>query len=1065
MFALQRGFTQGFFWALLAFAHPAEWVVRPTDDLQEVINRAAAGDTIRVLGGVHRGNFVVPKTLTLIGEHNPVLDGQRQHSVITLQAPRTVIRGFVIRNSGIILNNQDSAVRVRAPDCLVENNRIEDALFGVHLDYAHRTVVRRNFIRSHDLPVARRGDQIRIWYSHHARIEDNLVVGGRDMVFWYSEGILVRGNHVRHSRYGIHFMYCSDSRVEGNLLEHNSVGVYLMYSKGVHVVGNRILNNRGVSGMGLGIKDMDGMRIENNLIANNRLGMFIDSGEGEYRNNWFVRNDTGVQLVLAVKRNVFEGNRFIENYEQVSLERADSVVGVSWRGNYWSDYSGYDADGDGYGDVPYQAVRVFDQITAQNAALQVLRYSPAAQALDFGARLFPLFTPRPLVSDSAPRMTPGTLPHATPVQGRTPTLLMASLGGLALGALSVVAPRIRQRRFRKGIVRVHAMKGKGRAVLVVNELSRRFGRNHAVRAVSFAVREGETVALWGANGAGKTTILRCLLGLLRFDGTVAVMGIDVRRRSVDARRFIGYVPQLIHLHPDLSVRETAQFYAQLRGVSDERIETLLQEWGLAEHAEKPVQALSGGLKQKLALVLALLADPPILLLDEPTAHLDAAARAEWLELLRRLKAEGKTLLFCTHQFPEVRALADRVIVLENGQKTAELTGEQFTRLWIQRGSLRLTVAPSSAPHALQILHAAGYTAELSDGLIVVRNLEARRIEPIRLLLDAGMEILDYEWRAPIESPDWSAIPESERFTATLAPDKLTPTATEPSANKGESNPFWRNVQLLAIKEVRDLRRNRWVLLLTGVFTGLSVLLTAFGLSGIGESGGMTGFGRTFASLLNLSLLIVPLMGLIVGAMSLATERDQQTLTTLLAQPITPATIVWGKFLGALGVLSGAVLLGFGSSGLIIYAYGADVPLSKFLLQTGLTLLLSWACMALGMAVSALARRTATAIGVALLLWLALTFISDLGIIGTAIALRLKAQTLLWLTMMNPLQLFKIAAIQVMEGTLEVLGSAGLYARDLFEEKVLYVCGGALLAWMLAPFLFALGYFTRKGAIE
>jgi Cu-processing system permease protein len=273
------------------------------------------------------------------------------------------------------------------------------------------------------------------------------------------------------------------------------------------------------------------------------------------------------------------------------------------------------------------------------------------------------------------------------------------------------------------------------------------------------------------------------------------------------------------------------------------------------------------------------------------------------------------------------------------------------------------------------------------------------------------------------------------------------------------------VRLLASKEIRDLRRNRWVLLLTAIFTGLSVLLTAFGLSGVGDTGGMVGFGRTFATLLNLSLLIMPLMGLIIGAMSLASERDQLTLTTLLAQPITPSVIVWGKFLGALGVLSGAVLIGFGGSGLIIYAYGADVPLGKFLLQTGLTLLLSWACMALGMAVSALTRRASTAIGLAILLWLALTFVSDLGIIGTALALKLKAQTLLWLTLLNPLQVFKIAVIQVMEGTLEVLGSAGLYARDLFEDRVLYVCGGALLGWMLVPFLFAHLYFTKKGATE
>ena len=1056
--------------ALLIVGAPAkEWVVRGGADaetFQSVLERAAPGDTVRVIGGVYQGNFVVSKPLTLIGEQNPVLDGGRRGSVITLQAPRTVLRGFIIRNSGVVLNDQDSAVRVQAPDCVVEHNRIEDALFGVHLDYAHRTIVRHNFIRSHDLPVARRGDQIRIWYSHRARIENNTVVGGRDLVFWYSEGITVRGNQVRHSRYGVHFMYCSDSLVEGNLLQENSVGIYLMYSKRVVVRKNRILNNRGISGMGLGIKDMDGMHIENNLIANNRIGLFVDSGEGEYRNNWFVRNDTGANLVLAVKRNRFEANRFIENYEHVRLERPDSVAGVSWRGNYWSDYSGYDADGDGYGDVPYQAVRVFDLLTARNKALQIMHHSLVAQALDFGARLFPLFAPRALVQDTQPLVQPGRIPLDAPKSEGLRSILWVSVGALGLGTLCV-APSRRKARSRTKGRRAQEMKTSSTPVVVVEALTRRFGKNRAVKSVSFVVRAGETVALWGANGAGKTTILRCMLGLLRFEGAIRILGVDVRRRSVQARRFVGYVPQLIHLHPDLTVRETLEFYAQIRNVSPERAESLLREWGLEAHAEKPVHALSGGLKQKLALTLALLSDPPILLLDEPTAHLDAAARAEWLELLRRLKAEGKTLIFCTHQFPEVRALADRVIVLENGEKAAELTGEQFTRLWLRRGSLRLTLSPDDAPRALQILQHAHYDTEMADGLLVVRHVEAKRIEPIRLLLDAGIEILDYEWRAPIESPDWNAVPESERYGATVAVADNTPPAAaeQDNVHKGESQGFWGLVRLLARKEIRDLRRNRWVLLLTGVFTGLSVLLTAFGLGGVGETGGLVGFGRTFASLLNLSLLIVPLMGLLVGAMSLATERDQQTLHTLLAQPMTPSVIVWGKFLGAVAVLAAAVLIGFGGSGLILYAYGADVPPRQFLTQMGLTMLLGWACMALGMLVSALTRRAATAIGLALLLWLTLAFVSDLGIIGTAIALRLRAQTLLWLTLANPLQAFKIAVVQIMEGNLEALGSAGLYARDLFEDKVLYVCTGALIGWLAAAFVLALGYFTRKGAIE
>ncbi|MCS7065182.1 MAG: ABC transporter permease subunit, partial [Fimbriimonadales bacterium] len=506
---------------------------------------------------------------------------------------------------------------------------------------------------------------------------------------------------------------------------------------------------------------------------------------------------------------------------------------------------------------------------------------------------------------------------------------------------------------------------------------------------------------------------------------------------------------------------------------------------LSEHRGKPVNALSGGMKQKLALVLALLSDPPVLLLDEPTAHLDAAARAEWLELLRKLKAQGKTLLFCTHQFTEVRALADRVIVLERGRKVAELTGAQFVSLWQQHGSLRLSTPPDQAAHAQHILREAGYDLDATDGLIIVRHLEAKQVEPLSLLLRAGIEVLDYEWRPPTEPPDWMTLDESTRFAALTSPPKSDthpnpPTKGESSPSKSvaqASLPRWfplfksvaraslpRLINLLASKEVRDARRNRWFLMLMGIFVGLSLLLTLFGLAGVGQSGA-TGFGRTFASLLNLSLLIVPLMGLLLGALSIAAERDQQTLNTLLAQPLTPAVILLGKFFGAMLTLGAAVLIGFGSSGLIIYMAGADVPLTPFLGQLGLTLLLGWSCLAVGLLVSTLARRGATAVGVALLMWLLLVFISDLGIIGTAIALQLRASTLLWLTLLNPLQVFKIAVVQLMEGNLEALGSAGLYARDALGDAILSVLSSILVAWVATPFLLALGWFTRKGAIE
>jgi nitrous oxidase accessory protein len=1066
-------------------ASPQQWMVMPggTLTLQQAIRQARPGDTIRVIGGEHRGNFLVDKTLTLVGEGSPVLNGEGRGSVIELAAPRCVLRGFIIRNSGTTLSTQDSGVQVSAPDCVVEDNRLEKVLFGVHLQHAHRTLIRNNQIYSHDLPVARRGDQIRIWYSNDTRVEGNQVVGGRDLVFWYSEGLVIRHNRVRACRYGVHFMYCSNSIVEGNHLEGNSVAIYIMYSENVQVRGNHLLASRGPSGMGLGIKDGYRLQIEKNLIAANRTGLFIDSGEGVYKENWFIHNDVGVHLVLAIKPNLFQGNRMVENIEQVRMDRPDSTAGVRWAGNFWSDYTGYDADGDGLGEIPYRAMKVFDQIAASNSALRLLAYSPSAQALDFGARLFPLFAPQPMVVDERPLTRAGNPPRLGATQPANPRShwLLASLILLGLSVLSLRRPNPMRRhphptpipkRPEQGITDgFNSFVMAQQSVIRVEGLTRRFGRLIAVDHLHFEVRKGETLALWGANGAGKTTVLRCLLGLLRFEGEAQVLGYSVKQHGTVVRQQVGYVPQLVHLHPDLSVQETASFYAQLRGVPPERADALLVEWGLQEHQEKPVSALSGGMKQKLALVLALLSDPPVLLLDEPTAHLDTAARAEWLELLRRLKAQGKTLLFCTHQFNEVRALADRVIVLERGRKVAELTGSQFVALWQQRGSLRLTVPPDQQERALHLLHQAGYPIEAMDGLIVVPHLEAKQLEPLSLLLRAGVEVLDYEWRPPAEPPDWTRYGEMIPVAA-LTSSSVSDAHPNPHT-KGESSPipslqgsgrFFKQVALLMGKEVRDARRNRWFLMLTGIFVALSLLLTLFGLTGVG-TGGAAGFGRTFASLLNLALLIVPLMGLLLGALSITAERDQQTLYTLLTQPLTPAAIVLGKFLGLMLTISAAVLMGFGSSGLLIYMAGADVPLMPFLAQVGLTLLLGWSCLAMGLLVSVLVKRGATAVGIGLLLWLMLVFISDLGIIGTAIALQLRASTLLWLTLLNPLQVFKIAVIQLMEGNLEVLGSAGLYAREVLGDALLPVLTGLLSLWVVAPFLVALGWFTRRGAIE
>jgi ABC-type multidrug transport system ATPase subunit len=204
-------------------------------------------------------------------------------------------------------------------------------------------------------------------------------------------------------------------------------------------------------------------------------------------------------------------------------------------------------------------------------------------------------------------------------------------------------------------------------MIEVRDLTKRFGRNTVMDGISFDVSRGEAVALWGANGAGKTTAIRCVLGLETHGGEIRVDGHSVRREGKRARARIGYLPQELAFQENVPVDETIGFYARLRRSDGREVERLLAEVGLADVAGRPAGALSGGMKQRLALAIALLGDPPILVLDEPTANLDAEGREAFLKRLAGLHAKGKTLLFTSHRMQEVEAMADRVLVLERGR--------------------------------------------------------------------------------------------------------------------------------------------------------------------------------------------------------------------------------------------------------------------------------------------------------------------------------------------------------------------------------------------------------------
>ena len=269
-----------------------------------------------------------------------------------------------------------------------------------------------------------------------------------------------------------------------------------------------------------------------------------------------------------------------------------------------------------------------------------------------------------------------------------------------------------------------------------------------------------------------------------------------------------------------------------------------------------------------------------------------------------------------------------------------------------------------------------------------------------------------------------------------------------------------NIRTIAGKELRDAIRNRWFIVFTIAFAGLALALSALIQPG-GTQLRMMSFSRTAASLINLVLLFVPLIGLTLGSANLAGDHETGALVYLLAQPVNRVEVLLGKYLGMAGALLATLTLGFGVAGIALALQGSIQDAGGYLLTVMLAYLLALAMLSLGFLMSTLAQKTAAALGSALFLWLFLVFIGDLGIMGTAVSMQLPIEAVFFIAVLNPLQMFKIASILTIQANLEVLGPAGLYATDQFGGLLLPLLLLGLVIWIVLPLLGAVALFSRQ----
>jgi ABC-type multidrug transport system ATPase subunit len=211
-------------------------------------------------------------------------------------------------------------------------------------------------------------------------------------------------------------------------------------------------------------------------------------------------------------------------------------------------------------------------------------------------------------------------------------------------------------------------------------VSKRFGRLLALKDVSFNVPEGGRALLLGPNGAGKSTMIKAIVGVHRFAGKITVGGIDVSKHGVSAREKIGYVPQYSAFYENFTVDQESKFIAKIKGVGRDSIQEKLAIVELRDADHKTIKSLSGGMRQRFALAMALLTNPPMLIFDEPLANIDLKGQLDFLGLVRNLSLGGSTMLIATH-LTGLSEFADQVIVLSRGRKIAEgAPGELLARL-------------------------------------------------------------------------------------------------------------------------------------------------------------------------------------------------------------------------------------------------------------------------------------------------------------------------------------------------------------------------------------------------
>ncbi len=376
--------------------------------LRKAVSLAANNDTILLEKGLYKeGNLVINKSIFLIGEGGPVLDGDNRYEILTVSANGCVIKGINFRNAGYSSTNDFAAIGViDSQNIIIENNTFSHAYFAIHFANSSEGFISGNTIVGTFKSEQTSGNGIHLWKCNNMVVENNDIQGHRDGIYFefVTNSIIQQNNSHNNIRYGLHFMFSNNDAYLENTFNKNGAGVAVMYSHHVLMQRNVFENNWGGSAYGLLLKEISDGTIIQNHFEQNTAGIVMESTNRiDVQLNTYKSNGWALRIQASCNDNIVHHNNFVGNTFDVATN--GTLMLNEFYNNYWDKYEGYDMNKDVVGDVPYHPVSMYSMVIEQNPNAVILLRSFMVSLLDKAEKAIPSLTPENM-TDSKPLMKP-----------------------------------------------------------------------------------------------------------------------------------------------------------------------------------------------------------------------------------------------------------------------------------------------------------------------------------------------------------------------------------------------------------------------------------------------------------------------------------------------------------------------------------------------------------------------------------------------------------------------------------------------------------------------------------